>query len=149
MNIDEIEIKLSEFLSRTWKLEDTPPFLRSYVRLLLVYKNELSHMEVAALLDRLRQLSGEQPAPDNFHELRITLRERLNQDLSRGETESRNGALNRLFFAALLDSAETDFFYLTEPMFEFSKIMSTDPETLKRILDEEFSGFMIRQAQAE
>lgn len=143
VNMYDIEIKFSDFLSRAWKLEDISPFLRSYVRLLLAYRSELSHMEVAALQDRLRQISCGQSAPDYFSELRITLRERLDQHLSRDEVGSRAEALDRLLFCAFLDSSETDFFYLTEPMFEFARIMKIEPETLRSILEEEFSGFAI------
>ena len=51
--------------------------------------------------------------------------------------------LNRLLFCALLDTEENDFFYLTEPMFEFVQNMEVSPDQLKQILESEFVGFKI------
>ncbi len=51
--------------------------------------------------------------------------------------------MNRLLFSASLDGDETDFFYLTEPMFEFSKKMGVSPIDLKKILESEFAGFLV------
>ena len=146
MNIDTIESKFSLFLSKAWTLEDVLPFLRSYVRLLLVYRSELSREEIDALLNRQRQLVDSQPAADSFAELRLALREKLDRHLSRDDGGSRDEALNRLLFNAFLDSTEPDFFYLVEPMFEFARKMNTDPDLLKGILEAEFPRFKVRGA---
>lgn len=103
-------------------MEDVSPFLRSYVRLLLAFRSELSSVEIDALLDRQRQLADNRPVADSFPELRIALREKLDRHLSRNEHGSREEALNRLLFSVFLDSTESDFFYLVEPMFEFARI---------------------------
>lgn len=41
-------------------------------------------------------------------------------------------------FCGLLDTEESDFFYLTEPMFEFVRNMGVSSEQLKQILELEF-----------
>ncbi len=64
------------------------------------------------------------------------------------ESVSREALINRLIFGALLDSEETDFFYLTEPMFEFAEGMGVTPGQLREVLESEFPGFGIfRQAR--
>lgn len=143
MNIDTIESKFCNFLSKAWALEDVLPFLRSYVHLLLVYKSELSGVEIDALLDRQRQLANNRLLANSFSELRVVLREKLNGHARRNEAGSRKEALDRLLFSAFLDSTEPDYFYLVEPMFEFSRKMNVDPALLKGILETEFPGFTI------
>ncbi|UHQ23256.1 hypothetical protein LVB77_00650 [Lysobacter sp. 5GHs7-4] len=143
MNIDTIESEFFVFLDKAWALEDVSPFLRSYVRLLLVFKHELSLIEIDALLERQRQLADNRLAADSFSELTAALREKLNRHLSRNESGSREEALNRLLFSAFLDSTESDFFYLVEPMFDFARRMGVNPEVLKDVLEEEFPGFAI------
>lgn len=143
MNIDAIESKFCDFLSKAWTLGDVSPFLRSYVRLLLVFRSELSPVEIDALLDRQRQLADNRLAADSFPDFRIELREKLNRHLSRDEGGSREEALNRLLFSAFLDSSESDFFYLVEPMFEFARRMNVDPDMLKDVLETEFPRFTI------
>lgn len=143
MNIDAIESKFCDFLSKAWTLEDVSPFLRSYVRLLLAFRGELSRVEIDALLDRQRQLADNRPAADSFPELRVALREKLDRHLSRNEGGSREEALNRLLFSAFLDSTEPDYFYLVEPMFEFARRMNVDPDLLKDVLEAEFPRFTI------
>lgn len=143
MNIDAIESKFYDFLSKAWVLEDVSPFLRSYVRLLLAFRDELSRVEIDALLDRQRQLAGNRPAADFFPEFRVALREKLDRHLSRNEGGSRAEAVSRLLFSAFLDSTEPDYFYLVEPMFEFARRMNVDPDLLKDILETEFPRFTI------
>lgn len=53
--------------------------------------------------------------------------------------------LNRLMFCALLDTEESDFFYLTEPMLEFVWNMGVSSEQLKQILELEFKKLRFHQ----
>ena len=70
-------------------------------------------------------------------------RSELNRHLKDNSESTREAVLNRLLFCALLDTDETDFFYLTEPMFEFVRKMRVAPVELKKILEAEFVGFKI------
>jgi hypothetical protein len=67
----------------------------------------------------------------------------LDRGLRKDDGATREAMLNRMLFCAFLDTEETDFFYLTEPMFEFVRIMHISPSQLKQILESEFSGFKI------
>lgn len=142
MNIDAIESRFYDFLSKAWTLGDVSPFLRSYVRLLLAFRSELSRTELDALLERQNQLADNRPV-DSFPEFRAMLRENIDRQLSGNEGGIRERALSRLLFSAFLDSEEPDYFYLVEPMFEFARNMSVDPNLLKDILKTEFPGFTI------
>ena len=140
MDLDVIESRFCEFLSNAWKEDEVAPFLRSYVRLLLAFRSELSRIEVHALLERQRQLAENGEAAESFRELRIALRERINRQLG-NEGGTREEAITRLLFCAFIDSPESDFFYLAEPMFEFARKMEVDPDLLNEILKSEFPRF--------
>lgn len=43
-----------------------------------------------------------------------------------------------MIFSAFLDSTESDYFYLIEPMLEFVRTINFDPDLLKDILEIEF-----------
>lgn len=51
--------------------------------------------------------------------------------------------LSRLLFCALLNTEENDFFYLTEPIFDFVREMEISPVQLAQILESKFDGFKI------
>lgn len=141
MDIDTIDRRFSEFLFKSWALERLAPFLLAYIRLLSVFEDELSRAEVEALKRRQKQLRDGQPTEDVFHDLRIDLRKRLDNSLKTSEIDYRRNALNRLLFAAFLDSEEPDLFYLSEPIFEFARKMDMDPQQLRKILESEFRDF--------
>lgn len=142
MNLDVIEKRFSEFLEKNWKLSDIAPFLLVYIQLLLLFKNELSPVELRVLLERKKQLLGEKFTDIGFDELRSLSRKEMDKDVGNIST-TRRGMLNRLLFCALLDEEENDFFYLTEPVYEFVRGMDVPPVQLTRILELEFAGFKI------
>lgn len=143
MNLETIERRFSDFMSASWATKDTVSFLRAYVRILLVFKDELSKSEIDALMERQEQLASNRPKQDAFHDLRISLREKLDDSLKRNGVQTRGDALVRMLFGAFLDSDESDFFYLSEPMFEFARKMEMEPRQLKQILESEFPGFVV------
>jgi hypothetical protein len=67
----------------------------------------------------------------------------MNEYLKNNTSTKREAMLNRLLLCALLNAEENDFFYLTEPMFEFVREMQVSPDLLAQILKSEFIGFKI------
>ncbi len=142
MNLDVIGKRFGAFLEKYWKLSDMAPFLLVYIQLLLLFKSELSSVELNVVLERQKQLLGEKFTDIGFDELRSLSRKEMDKDV--GNTSMmRRGMLNRLLFCALLDEDENDFFYFTEPVFEFVRGMDVPPVQLTRILESEFAGFKI------
>jgi hypothetical protein len=142
MNLATLEQRFGAYLDRSWRLSDIAPFLRVYIRLLIPFKGELSQAELNVVLERQKQLHGEEFTDAGFEEQRKLSRERIDRDLRGGGSSSaRRAAVDRLLFCTLLDTAETDFFYLTEPMFEFARRMEVPPDELKQLLESEFVGF--------
>ena len=72
-------------------------------------------------------------------DLEKSCRESVNQNLKNDASMTREALLNQMLFGALLDSEETDFFYVTEPMFLFAKEMDVAAAELEEILVSEFS----------
>ena len=143
MNFETIETRFGVFLENFWKLSDIAPFLLVYIRLLLLFKNELSQMELNVVLERQKQLLGNEFSDDGFDELRSLSRKEMARDVGNNTSMTRRGMLNKLLFCALLDTEENDFFYLTEPIFEFVREMEISPVQLTQILESEFVGFKI------
>jgi len=143
MNLEIIEKRFGSYLDKFWKLSDVAPFLLAYIRLLLLFKNELSRAELNVVLERQKQLRGEEFKDEDFDELRNSSRKEVDRDLKNNTSTTREAMLSRLLFCALLDTEENDFFYLTEPMFEFVQKMEVSPDQLKQILESEFVGFKI------
>ena len=143
MNLGIIEKCFGSYLDKFRKLSDIAPFLLSYIQLLLLFKNELSQMQLSVIFERQKQLRGERYKDESFDELRSSCRKELDRDIKENISTTREAMLNRLLFCALLDTGENDFFYLTEPMFEFVRKMGVSPELLKKILESEFVGFKI------
>ncbi len=143
MNLRIIEKSFDSFLNKFWKLSDIAPFILAYIRLILLFKNELSQVELNVILERQKQLRGEEFKDDSFDELRNSSRKKLDLDTRNNTSTTKEAMLNRLLFCALLDTEESDFFYLTEPMFEFVQKMEVSPNQLKQILESEFIGFNI------
>lgn len=143
MKFEAIENCLSEFLEKYWKLSDIAPFLLVYIRLLLLFENELSQVELNIVLERQKQLLGEEFTNDGFDELKSLSRKEIDGDLRCNTGVTRRGMLNRLLFCSLLDTEESDFFYFTEPIFEFVREMNVSPVQLVQILETEFAGFKI------
>lgn len=144
LNCETIENHFSAFLEKCWKLSDITPFLLVYIRLLLLFKNELSQVELDVVLERQKQLLGEQFTGDRFDELRRLSRNEVDRNLGNDISTMRRGMLNRMLFCSLLDTEENDFFYLTEPVFEFVREMDVSPDQLAQILESEFVGFKVR-----
>ena len=142
MNLDVIENRFGVFLEKCWQLSDIAPFLLVYIQLLLLFKSELSPVEFDAVLERQKQLRGEKFSDNGFDELRSLSRKEMDRDV-RDTSTTRRSRLNRLLFCALLDEEENDFFYLTEPVFEFVRGMGVPPVQLTRILESEFAGLKI------
>ena len=143
MNLEIIKKRFGSYLVKFWKLSDIAPFLLAYIRLLLLFKNELSRAELKVVLERQKQLRGEEFKDEGFDELRNSSRKEMDRDVKKNTSTTREAMLNRLLFCALLDTEENDFFYLTEPMFEFVQKMEVSPDQLKQILESEFVGFKI------
>ncbi len=143
MNLEIIEKRFGSYLVKFWKLSDIAPFLLAYIRLLLLFKNELSRAELKIVLERQKQLRGEEFKDEGFDELRDSTRKEMDRDVKNNTSTTREAMLNRLLFCTLLDTEENDFFYLTEPMFEFVQKMEVSPDQLKQILESEFVGFKI------
>lgn len=143
MNLGLIEKRFCSYLDKFWKLSDIAPFLLVYIRLLLLFKNELSQVELNVVLERQKQLRGEEFKEEGFGELRNSSRQQMDRDVRNNTSTTREAMLNRLLFCALLDTEENDFFYLTEPMFEFVRKMEVSPDQLKQILESEFVGLKI------
>lgn len=140
MNFDTIEKRFCTFLEKYWKLSDIAPFLLAYIQLLFLFKSELSSVELNFLLERQKKLRGEKFIDNNFDELRSLSRKEM--DRAVGDTGmTRRRMLNRLLFCAMLDTEESDFFYLAEPIFEFVREMNVTYEQLAKILESEFVGF--------
>ena len=141
MNISIIEKRFDSHLEKFWKLSDVTPFALAYIRLLLLFRDELTSLKLNALLERQNKLRGKDFIYEDFDELRESLRKDIERDVGNDASETREAMLNRLLFCALLDTEENDFFYLTEPMFEFVRKMEVSPDQLKIILESEFVGF--------
>ena len=143
MNLEIIEKHFNSYLEKFWKLSDISPFIFSYIRLLLLFKNELSWEDVNIVLERQKQLRGEEFKSECFDKLRNSSRKEIDRDLRKNTNTTQEAMLKRLLFCALLDTEENDFFYLTEPMFEFVQKMEVSPDQLKQILESEFVGFKV------
>ena len=143
VNLRVIRERFDSYLDEFRNLFDIAPFLLVYIRLLLLFKNELSQVKLSVLLERQKQLRGEEFKDKGFDELRNLSSKQLDRDLGNNASMTREAMLNRLQFCALLDSEEPHFFYLTEPIFEFVRIMEVTPDQLKQILESEFVGFKI------
>jgi hypothetical protein len=98
-------------------------------------------MELNTVLERQKQLRGEIFQDEGFDNLRNSIRKEMDREIRNNASTTKEAILNRLLFCALLDTEENDFFYLTEPMFEFVQIMRVSPKQLKKILESEFVGF--------
>ncbi len=143
MKFEVIEKCFTLYLEKFWKLSDIGPFLLAYIQLLLLFKNELSPEKLGVVLERQKQLRGEEFKDENFDEVRNSSRKEMDRDIGNNSSMTREAMLNRLLFCALLDTEENDFFYLTEPMFEFVQKMEVSPDQVKQILESEFTGFKV------
>lgn len=141
MDLGAIEKRFVSYLEASWSLRDIEPFLQTYIRLLFLFKDEISRKALSALQERQKQLRGKEFEDQAFDELRNSSRREMNRDVRNKHGATREAMLNRMLFCALLDTEETDFFYLTEPMFEFVRIMEVPPNQLKQLLESEFVGF--------
>jgi hypothetical protein len=143
VNLGVIRERFDSYLDEFRNLSDIAPFLLAYIRLLLLFKNELSEKELNVILERQKQLRGEEFKDEGFDEMRNLSSKQLNRDVGNNVGLTKEAMLNRLLFCALLDTEEPHFFYLTEPMFDFVRVMEVTPDQLKQILESEFVGFKI------
>ena len=143
MNLNDTEKRFSSFLQKSWELSDIAPFLLAYIRLLLLFKHELSTVELNVILERQKQLRGEEFNHEGFDELKNASREEMGREFDGNDDSTRQAIFSRLVFCALLDTEENDFFYLTEPMFEFAQKTKVSPDRVQQILESEFTGFKI------
>lgn len=143
MNLGAIEKRFVSYLEAAWRLSDIEPFLRTYIRLLFLLKDEISPKALDVLQERQKQLCGGSFKGQGIDELRNSSRGKLDRDLRDNEGATREAMLNRMMFCALVDSEETDFFYLKEPIFEYVRIMEVSPVELTKILESEFIGFKL------
>lgn len=142
VTIETIRTCFDKFLSANWHLDNVDPFTRTFIRLLLLFVNELKIHEQDALLQRQRQSRGDSLDGRRFSELLQCAQEELVRGVHDADNK-RRAALNRLLFCALMDTAESDFFYFTEPMFECVEALGVLPSQLLAILESEFPGFMV------
>ena len=127
MHIGAVEKRFASYLEKAWALRDIEPFLLTYIRLLLLFKDEVSEKALGVILERQKQLLGEEFDDRDFELLRSSSRREMDLDLRNENGGTRAAMLNRMLFCALLDTEETDFFYLTEPMFEFARKRGVTP----------------------
>lgn len=138
-----MEKRFVSHLETSWALSDIKPFLHTYIRLLFLFKDEIPQKALGALQERQKQLRGEEFEEQALDELRNSSRRELDRGIRKNSGATREATLNKLLFCALLDTGEPDFFYLTEPMFEFVQKMEVSPNQLKKILESEFAGFRV------
>lgn len=143
MNLEAIEKHFCSYLDKYWKLSDITPILHVYIQLLLLFKSELSAVELDIILSRQKRLREGDSADHGFEELINSSRSKMNEYLKNNASTTRAAILNRLLLCSLLNTEENDFFYLTEPMFEFAREMQVSPDLLKQILESEFIGVKI------
>jgi hypothetical protein len=141
MDLDNIEKRFGAFLYSSWQLSDVAPFNLAYIRLVTLFKEELSEVQVKGLLLREKCLRGEVCDEDALEELRNSSWNEMKEHLKNNASATRAALLNRLIWGALLDSGESDFFYITEPLFDFARGMRVSPDQLQQILESEFVGF--------
>ena len=138
-NIDSIESNLDSYLDRFGDSVEIIQFRRTYLHLVLIFKDELTASQLDGALELQKCLRDEQYDKSVLDELEKSSRELLNQNLKNNASTTREALLNQLLFGALLESDETDFFYVTEPMFLFAKEMKVDANELEKILISEFA----------
>jgi hypothetical protein len=141
MKIDDLEDRFDSYLVRHREISDIPPFLLVYIRLLLAYKDDLQAAELSVLLERQKQLRGQEFKSDGFDKLRNLSRMNMDQDIRKNSEFTREAQLTRMLFCALIDSEESDFFYMTQPIFEFARNMGMSSDEVRKILESEFVGF--------
>lgn len=143
MNPETVESRFLEYLDNNVKLSNLKPFLLTYIRLLLLFKSDLTSEAYKVILDRKKQILGENISTESVDEYRDLCRKNLDSNLSDGTDFTKEGLINSLIFCALSDSEETDFYYLTEPMFEFVHNMEVPFEQFQIILESEFEGLKL------
>jgi hypothetical protein len=142
MDVTTIEKSFTTFLEERWVQSGINQFLLVYIRLLLLFEINLPARTLAVILERQKQLRGEPYDSSDFENLRSFGHAELSRHLKTNKA-SKEATLNRLMFASLLDTDETDSFYLSEPIFEFVREMKVSPVDLMRILELEFVSFKV------
>ncbi|MES2670797.1 MAG: hypothetical protein V4673_10320 [Pseudomonadota bacterium] len=139
--MDTLERCFDSYLARHRKISDIAPFSLAYIRLLFAFKDDLPQEKLSVLLERQKQLRGQKFKSDGFDELRNSSRIDMDQAIRNNADFTREARLARMLFCAFLDSEESDFFYMTEPIFEFARNMGMSSDEVRKILESEFVGF--------
>jgi hypothetical protein len=124
-------------------LDDIQPFKRTYVRLLLSFRSELSQSVLNAALERQKQLNGQKYDDEGWDDLIKISGNAKARHASENSYMTREAQLNSMLFCALLDTREPDFYYFVEPIFDFAEGMELEPKQLQQILESEFVGFKV------
>jgi hypothetical protein len=143
MDTSNVERAFALYLEKCWEPGYLNRIILVYIRLLLLFKGTLPQKVLGVLLEREKQLRGQPFEDSEFENLRAIVRSELNRRIGEGDQSTKEAMLNRLVFCALLDDDETDVFYLTEPISEFTRVMAVSPVELERIVESEFVGFRI------
>ncbi|MFQ3247377.1 MAG: hypothetical protein ACI9SP_004032 [Arenicella sp.] len=138
LSIDTVESKFGSYLDKFGNSVDIIQFRKAYLRLVLMFKEELETTKLEGALELLKCFSNEQYDKPVLDDLEKSCRESLNQNLKSNASMSREALLNQLLFGALLEAEEIDFFYVTEPLFLFAKEMGVAAAELDEILMSEF-----------
>lgn len=143
LNYERIEAGFESYLEKFDDEIEIIQFRRVFIRLVLMFKEELSAIQLEGAIELRKHLSGEEYNHECLSELQKSSRELLNQNLKDDTTMNRGALLNQMLFGALLDTEEADFHYVTEPMFIFIQEMGVSLAQLKEILESEFIGLNI------
>ena len=138
-NLDGVESNLDSYLGKFGNSVEITQFRKAYLRLVLMFKEELGTTQLEGALELQKHLVGGQYDKSILDDLEKSCRESVNQNLKNNASMTREALLNQMLFGALLDSEEADFFYVTEPMFLFAKEMDVAAAELEEILVSEFA----------
>ena len=139
--MNALEKSFSDYLARTWSPDVIKPFLFVYIELLLTFEPQLPREAAAAVKERQKQLLGQPFEVRTIESLRAATRSDLARYARKGDRASVEANINKMLFCALLDTEESDYFYLTEPIFEFALNMGVSQARLQKILENQFENF--------
>lgn len=77
MKLEALERRFTAYLDGYASCGDTSPFLLVYIQLLLLFESELSNRELSALVERQKQLRGEEFAEENIDQVRKDCKEKM------------------------------------------------------------------------
>lgn len=130
-----------EFIRNGWPTANQKPFLFARIKLLQLFKKDLSAEVASALEERLKQLAGEDFVGNEFDEIKMCSASKMDFYLANGLDDTKEGWVNRFVFGAFIDKNETDLYYHLASIFEFCETMNVSSFELLDILKSEFHGF--------